>query len=276
VTSTATSVSVAVDPSTAFSAFTEEMDLWWVRGPINYFDAARAIARRCEPGIGGRILEVYDETTGEGLEVARITVWEPGSRLAWKSSVDDVQIEVRFVATETGTHVTVEATISDGGEDRGGTSWLRVVPPWFARWCASRDVAPRPQPELARLAVAVYYEKPARAARFLATAFGFESPSPLPDGPDPLPEGEHGHPWIEFRVGNCSLMVFKREAGAPPLQPTHEAWVFVDDLDAHFAQALAGGAKIVQPIHQSGYRAYSAEDIEDNRWVFAQARPHQF
>ena len=29
-------VEVAVDPDTAFAAFTEELDLWWVRGPINH------------------------------------------------------------------------------------------------------------------------------------------------------------------------------------------------------------------------------------------------
>jgi uncharacterized protein YndB with AHSA1/START domain len=29
-------VEVAVDPATAFTAFTDEMDLWWVRGPINF------------------------------------------------------------------------------------------------------------------------------------------------------------------------------------------------------------------------------------------------
>ena len=29
---------VAVDAQTAFRAFTAEMDLWWVRGPINFFD----------------------------------------------------------------------------------------------------------------------------------------------------------------------------------------------------------------------------------------------
>jgi hypothetical protein len=62
-------VSVAVDPSTAFTAFTEEMDLWWVRGPIYYRDAARAVALRCDRGVGGRILEVYDEATGDGLEL---------------------------------------------------------------------------------------------------------------------------------------------------------------------------------------------------------------
>ncbi len=96
-TSTAVSVSVGVDPATAFTAFTQELDLWWVRGPINYFDSARAVGMRCEPGVGGRLLEVYDEGTGEGRELGRFTVWEPG--LAWKSSVDDVEIEVRFVPT---------------------------------------------------------------------------------------------------------------------------------------------------------------------------------
>lgn len=45
-------VNVPVDPTTAFKAFTQELDLWWVRGPINYFDAARAVAMVCEPGVG--------------------------------------------------------------------------------------------------------------------------------------------------------------------------------------------------------------------------------
>jgi uncharacterized glyoxalase superfamily protein PhnB len=50
-------------------------------------------------------------------------------------------------------------------------------------------------------------------------------------------------------------------------------WVYVDDLDAHFAHARAGGATIVKEIHQQGYRAYEAEDLEGRRWTFAQARP---
>src|SRR2546430_710908 len=148
-TSTVVSVSVGVDPATAFTAFTEELDQWWGRGPVNYLDAA--------------------------------------------------------------------------------------------------------------LAVGVYYAKPATAARWLASVFGFESPDPLPEGPDPLPEGDYGHPWIEFRVGNCSLMVFKLEGDLPAqAPPTHETWVFVDDLDAHLSHAQAGGAAIVQGIRQTGYRVYGA------------------
>jgi hypothetical protein len=79
-------VEVAVDPDTAFTVFTEELDLWWVRGPINHFAGGRAVAMRCEPGVGRRLLEVYED---DALELGRITAWEPGKRLAWRSSVDD-------------------------------------------------------------------------------------------------------------------------------------------------------------------------------------------
>ncbi len=69
-------------------------------------------------------------------------------------------------------------------------------------------------------------------------------------------------------------MVFKAENGRPESAPvTHVPWIFVDDLDAHIARASAAGAKIIEPIHQHGYRAYEAEDLEGHRWTFAQARP---
>ena len=40
-------VTVGVDPGTAFAVITDEMDLWWTRGPINFYDAARAGGMRC-------------------------------------------------------------------------------------------------------------------------------------------------------------------------------------------------------------------------------------
>jgi uncharacterized glyoxalase superfamily protein PhnB len=42
---------------------------------------------------------------------------------------------------------------------------------------------------------------------------------------------------------------------------------------APFASANSKGARIVEGIHQHGYRAYVAEDPEGHRWTFAQARP---
>ena len=269
--SVSSQVEVGVDPATAFSAFTEEMNLWWVRGPINFYDAARAVEIVCEPGVGGRILEVYDAAAGDVLELARISAWHPGQRLAWQSSVDDVEVEVSFEPTTAGTMVRVRAQIPADGADRGGTSWVRVVPAWFGAWCARRDTPPREPRDLARLAVAVYYDKPAAAARWLAGAFGFSPTNTLPgDDADLDPQ----RTWIEFHVGHCSVMVFRLEGPRPAgAAPTHVPWVFVDDLDAHFARARAEGAAIVSGIHSHGFRAYVAEDPEGYRWTFAQARP---
>jgi uncharacterized glyoxalase superfamily protein PhnB len=272
--SVSSTVEVAVDPGTAFSVFTEELDLWWVRGPINHHAGGRALAMRCEPGVGGRLLEVYDDATGDALELARITAWEPGIRLAWTSSLDDVRTEVLFEPSDRGTLVRVVAWIPAAGQDRGGTAWVRVVPKWFGPWCARRDHAPHEVQDLARLALAVSYAKPAAAARWLAATFGFESPDPLPEGADPLPETEHGHPWIEFRIGNSSLMIFKLDGGRSASAPTHVPWVYVDDVAEHFRRASNGGATIIQkPDSPWGLPFYVADDPEGNRWTFVQARP---
>ena len=267
-------VEVAVDPDTAVLAFTEELDLWWVRGPINHYAAGRCLAMRCEPGVGGRLLEVYDDAAGDALELGRVTVWEPGKRLAWDSSVDDVTIEVSFSPAGDGCLVRVQASIPAGGQDRGGTSWVRVTPKWFGPWCARRDQAPREVRDLARLALGVCYARPAAAARWLAGAFGFTSPDPLPEGPDPLPETGHGHPWIEFRLGNSSLMIFKLEGEPPAGGRVHVPWVYVDDIAGHYEQARTSGATIVTELSSPwGLPFYVADDPEGNRWTFAQARP---
>ncbi|MDQ1519824.1 MAG: hypothetical protein QOI55_897 [Actinomycetota bacterium] len=274
-------VDVAVDPATAFTAFTDEMDLWWVRGPINFYgDAGRVVEVRCEPGVGGRIVEVFDDpATGDVLERARITLWEPPSRLGWESSRDDVETEVSFIAVDGGTRVTVEHRIPAGGEDKGGSAWSRVVPGWFGAWCAARDRVPHQQIDIARLSLGISYGRPAAAARWLADVFGFRSLDELPQGPDPLPEGEYGHPWIEFRIGNAVLNVFKLDVSKfggerDASVRTHVPWVYVDDLEAHFDHAKGKGATIVEEIHPyPGSSVYVADDVEGNRWTFSQARP---
>jgi uncharacterized glyoxalase superfamily protein PhnB len=271
--SVTSSVTVSVSPEAAFTAFTGDMDLWWVRGPINFFDSARAVSMVCEPGVGGRILEVYGDDPLDALEIAKITAWQPGERLAWHSSIDDVDVEVTFAPVAGGTAVQVLATIPAGGQDRGGTFWQRIVPDWFGAWCAMPDTAPREPDEVDRLAVAIYYVRPVTAARWLAGAFGLTPPRSLP-APEPGKDQDAERAWLEFRVGRCSVLVFKAETSpAEPVPVTHVPWIYVDDLDAHLATASAAGAKIVEPISQHGFRAYQAEDLEGHRWTFVQARP---
>jgi uncharacterized glyoxalase superfamily protein PhnB len=49
-------------------------------------------------------------------------------------------------------------------------------------------------------------------------------------------------------------------------------FVEVDDLDAHFAQAVESGATILREPEDPGigYRIYTAEDLEGHRWMFGQ------
>ena len=263
-------IEVSVDPHTAFSVFTEELDCWWMQGAINFYDSARAFDRRMEPGVGGRIMEVYDDARGEGLELGRITIWEPGTRLAWSSSTDDVAIEVTFDSSGQGTVVTVCATIPEDGADRGETSWVRMTPVWFGDWVDKRDTVPRQPLQMARLAIALYYAKPATAARWLRDVYGFEPACEIPSD-DPTDD----HTWIEFHVGNASVIVLYRDGEADDdAAVTHTPWIFVDDLDAHFERAKANGARIIADIWEHGARAYDSADIEGYRWTFAQASPH--
>jgi hypothetical protein len=80
------SIHVNVDAVTAFEVFTGEIDSWYRRGPHNFFDPVRAIAIKLEPGVGGRLLEMYDNDCGEapaGQDVARTPQprVDPASRL---------------------------------------------------------------------------------------------------------------------------------------------------------------------------------------------------
>ena len=164
-------VEVAADPVTAFQVFTEEIDLWWVRNPINFWDSGRVTAMRIEPGVGGRVLEVY--SGDDVLELATITEWEPGARLGYRSSVDDTETRIDFAAVDGGTRVTVvQSLVRDDG--KAFYFWPRVIR-WIPAWVARRSTAPRTPRELDRLTIALSYDDPSAAARWLHTVFGLDS-----------------------------------------------------------------------------------------------------
>jgi hypothetical protein len=127
-------VNVDIDRETAFKIFTEDIDSWWERGPSNFYNARRAIAMRFEPGVGGRYLEVYDDATGDALEIGRITVWEPGRRLVWRCSLDDTEVDIQFETTAGGTRVILEQRLVPGGTKASFyTGWNNILG-WFVKW----------------------------------------------------------------------------------------------------------------------------------------------
>ena len=252
-------IDLDVDPMTAFTAFTDEIEQWWGNGPIDAWDSSRCIGRRLEPGVGGRLLEVYED---DALELARVTVWEPGARVCWQSSVDDVVIEVHFEPIADGTRVRVDGIVPDGKIGGAGLSFVRMTPEWLPRWIERR---PAPRPELSRLNVIVHYAKPVAAAHWLCDVFGFETTTSLPD------EDSEDFTWIEIRIGNGAIMLYPAVGDATGV--THQPFVYVDDVEAHFARASTAGATIVEPIKHHGFKAYVVEDLEGRRWTVAQARP---
>jgi uncharacterized protein YndB with AHSA1/START domain len=111
-------VEVAVDPARAFEAFTDEIGAWYRSGRHSWNDPDRAIGIRFEPGVGGRLLELYEE--GEPYVMGRIVAWEPGARLAFEyRSVflppePPTEVEVRFEPIPAGTRVVLEHRGLDG------------------------------------------------------------------------------------------------------------------------------------------------------------------
>ncbi|WP_152363036.1 ankyrin repeat domain-containing protein [Microlunatus speluncae] len=252
------SIEVDVDPETAFRIFTEELDLWWVRGPINHYDSSRLAELRMEPGVGGRVLEVYADGTVSGREV--ITVWEPGSRLCLQGP--DTQIDILFEPIASGCRIQVAQYLRpDGDPSKAGFGWANMLRTYDA-WTRRRDHAPRVPREVDRLGLALHYEDPAAAARWLRRVFQ------LGDWDvDRAPAEGESPDWIEFHVGNASVMLF----GAAGRD--HNTWVYVDDLAAHYAQAKQHGAKIITGPRSHGSTTYQAEDLAGHRWTFVQARP---
>ena len=139
-------VEVGIDPQSAFDLFTKEIDAWWHRGPHDFYDGQRAQAVRFEPGVGGRYLEVYDDSVEDALEIGRITLWEPGRRLVWRMSLDDTEVDVRFEATSQGTRVVLEQRIIAGGVKAHFYSGWRHILGWFGDWSLKRALTGSPAP----------------------------------------------------------------------------------------------------------------------------------
>ena len=115
-----------------------------------------------------------------------------------------------------------------------------------------------------------YRDAPA-ALDFLEHAFGFARRFVMP-----MPDGRIGHAELELAGHALFLASAYEEMGfAPPtgLTAVHsQVMVYVDDVDAHYARAIAAGATAAtEPEDQPhGARQYRAIDPEGHRWIFAQ------
>ncbi len=110
------------------------------------------------------------------------------------------------------------------------------------------------------------------AIAWLERAFGFEKHFVVP-GPD----GTIAH--AQLRLGPGLIMLGSAPEQPNPANPwdaaTHGVYVYVADIDAHYARARAAGAEIVRELQETEYgsREYSVRDPEGNLWSFGTYQP---
>lgn len=134
-----------------------------------------------------------------------------------------------------------------------------------------------------RISSSVFYDDAAAAIDWLCKAFGFEVRLRV--------EGEGGRiEHSELTFGDGLIMVGQtggkstREKPLPGKSPrqlgganTQMLCVYVDDVDAHRARAVAAGGIIYQDLENHDYgeeywedRSYGIEDLEGHHWWFSQ------
>jgi uncharacterized glyoxalase superfamily protein PhnB len=122
------------------------------------------------------------------------------------------------------------------------------------------------------------YQDATAALEWLCNAFGFEKHLIVP--------GENGaiaHAQLIFGNGMIMLGSARDDDFGRLQQPpssigsavSQSAYIIVEDVDEHYARAIAAGAEIVIPIKDEDYggRDYSCRDLEGFLWNFGTYNP---
>lgn len=136
-----------------------------------------------------------------------------------------------------------------------------------------------PPPGWPRLSASVHYDDPLAAIDWLCNAFGFEVRQKI------VVEGKLAHSELVLEE---AVIIVGTANGAEPWQKlqksprsvggvTHALMFYIDDVDAHHAKAVLGGAQILREPKTDDYgpefwadRTYGALDPEGHLWWFVQ------
>lgn len=113
------------------------------------------------------------------------------------------------------------------------------------------------------------YRDAAAAIDFLVTAFGFEERFRMPDDSGRIMHAELG---LQDNILMLSTATAELGHASPKDLPAVHTLVccYVDDVDAHFANAKKHGAEITREVKDEFYgdRTYQAKDPEGHHWSF--------
>jgi len=148
----------------------------------------------------------------------------------------------------------------------------RVSTPSIRRERKGEMLSRNPPDDMAQIVPYLYYQDAGAAIAFMENAFGFEIEFAFrsPDDGRVL--------TAKVRTGTGVILVgpgmapFGTRAVPDPEFVSTMIYVYVDDVDAHYARAKEAGARIwAEPhVHFGGNRQYTASDPGGHRWTFAQ------
>jgi uncharacterized glyoxalase superfamily protein PhnB len=123
---------------------------------------------------------------------------------------------------------------------------------------------------------AVRYRDAAAAVTFLKAAFGATEKDVYRDDDGVIRHGELALGAGLVMLGQYSGDGWLGGEAPRPLSSTVSLYVVVPDPDAHCAQAIEAGARIVRELEDTPYgsREYSARDLEGNLWSFGTYDPY--
>ncbi len=116
------------------------------------------------------------------------------------------------------------------------------------------------------------YSDRAAAVAWLCIPFGFRERLRIGNHRSQLVFGEAAA-IVVVQATNASATPDRAEVPALQGELTHSLMVRVDNLDRHYAQVTACGARIISPPTDFPYgeRQYTVEDIDGHRWIFSQS-----
>jgi uncharacterized glyoxalase superfamily protein PhnB len=108
------------------------------------------------------------------------------------------------------------------------------------------------------------------ALAWLTKTFGFEKFLEVP-----MPDGGIAHAEMSLGPGVIMLGSMREDPSNPWAAVRQGVYIYVADVDAHYARAKAGGADIVRHLQDTDYgsREYSVRDPEGFLWSFGTYRP---
>ncbi|MGW0658637.1 VOC family protein [Streptodolium elevatio] len=125
---------------------------------------------------------------------------------------------------------------------------------------------------IAEVVPALRYRDAPAAIAFLRDAFGLEPTLVVPGEGDVIQ-----HAQLAWGNG-CVMLGSLLDGGDGQIEMTVGGsclYLILDDVDAHYARAVAAGAEITRELRDEEYggRGYVARDPEGNQWCFGSYRP---